>query len=478
VTKLSQLIGLCGLSAFLALALGCASERSFPIEPQRVVRLAADVRSEPPALSTRQWLEVASRDLDPLLPRLDKRPLTTESMRAADGSAIDVYEHFGVNRDRLHMLLWNFEGILHTAQVAQHERLVAPPAWPDFHDVWIPVAEGVELSGRLGLAQEAGGTRTSDCIVVLPGILGDKSITRTRDICEALRAAGHHVLALDLRGLGQTKLRHPEIYSTFGTLEIGDLLAVAEWLESKPYVRHTGLVGFCWGANQALLVSWEDGRADDDPDVGDALRTQLRPRKNQRHYEAGIIAYSPVARYEEIIDRTAEATPIWVDPVLNALQKRINEHAQERGYESPGGYLLALLRREVALGGLPGEQLERDGLRYLRLLPYRDQPVGKKLEQARMPVLIVHGVNDPLARAQAVADLLAQTRNPNVAGLMLAGGGHDGFAPYAKDHFYSLMLNFFDTSYGAAAALERDERLRKDQRERLAQGESGPLGTR
>lgn len=471
-------LGLSLAAALLALCAGCAREQSFPFDPHRVVRFAADARSEPPAMTTREWLETVQSELNPLLPPLDKRPLTTRELIREDGAPTDVYRYFGVNERRLHMLAWNLEGILHTAQVAQHDRPTAPPAWEGFHDVWVPVGEGVELSGRFGLAREAGGTRTADCIVVLPGILGDKSVTRTKDICEALRASGHHVLALDLRGLGQTRARHPEIYSTFGALETGDLLAVAEWLEAKPYVRNTGLIGFCWGANQALLVAWEDGRGDDDPDVGDTIRPRLRPHSGQRHFQAGIIAYSPVARFEEIIDRTARPTSAWINPVLNGLQERIEEHMRERGYPSPCGSMLTLLRHEIARAGLGGEQFEIDGLRYLRLLPYRDKPVTSKLEHARVPVLIVHGVNDPLARAQDVADLMASVHNPNVAGLMLAGGGHDGFAPYAKSHFYSLLLNFFDTGYGAAAAMERDLRQREVEERRLVSGNTDAAAAR
>lgn len=437
-----------------ALLAGCMAERSFPASADRVVRLAADAQTE--GMQPREWLRSAESQLAPLLPKGDRPPLLTDDLARTNGTPTNVYRYFGVRGDRMHTLLWNLRGIQHTAQVAQQEKSDDPPSWDGFNDVWIPVSEKIQLSGRLGLSRDAAGARYADCIIVLPGILGDKSITRTRDICTALRDAGHHVLALDLRGLGQTRARHPETYSTFGALETGDLLAVSAWLEAKSYVHETGLIGFCWGANQALLVAWEDGRRDDDPCVGEGIRSFLRPRDGRRHFGAGIIAYSPVMRFEDVIARTATPCPAWLNPVLNGLQKRVLEHMQERGYPSPGGCLRDLFRAELVRSEFGRcESIEEDGLRYLRLMPYLDKTTCNKLDAARMPVLIVHAVNDPLAPAQDVADLVSQVGNPNVAAMILAGGGHDGFAPYASDHFYSLMLNYFDRSYGAAAALER-----------------------
>ncbi len=73
-----------------------------------------------------------------------------------------------------------------------------------------------------------------------------------------------------------------------------------------------------------------------------------------------------------------------------------------------------------------------------------------------MPVLIVQAANDPFISSQNIARLTAETQNPQVATIVLPGGGHVGFAPYAKDYFYSLLLNFFSPQRGpAASAVER-----------------------
>jgi predicted alpha/beta-fold hydrolase len=69
-------------------------------------------------------------------------------------------------------------------------------------------------------------------------------------------------------------------------------------------------------------------------------------------------------------------------------------------------------------------------------------------------VLIVHGANDPMGTAGEIAELIAQTDNPRVAALILPGGGHVGFAAYARSYYYSLIAGFFDPAWGAAAGAE------------------------
>ena len=105
-----------------------------------------------------------------------------------------------------------------------------------------------------------------------------------------------------------------------------------------------------------------------------------------------------------------------------------------KGYRPVTGSLWQLIRLEFHRMGMTSEKLVRDAQRFLRLLAYKEQPAGDKLEDARIPVLILHAVNDPLAPAQDVADLIATVDNPQVAAVILAGGGHGGFPVYARDY--------------------------------------------
>lgn len=433
---------------------GCFSERAFPIRPgdvpPRPSPLAADTR----VADTRAWLWKYHPALERHLPERRQRPLLTEELVDEDGRAIDVMRHFRRRFEHQHTLL-NAVGLSHTAQctgpTADPDAPV--PAWEGFEDVWVPVREGLSLSGRLGFAQRGGERIVSDCIVILPGLLGDLRPQRTRYLAEALRANGLHVLALELRGCGRTDGRHPNVYYNFGVLETGDLLAAAEWLQAMPEVRRTGLVGFCWGANHALLAAWEDGRSERHASVARRLAPYLRPKTGRRHYEAGVIAFSACYRFEKIIEDCERWWPVLVNPVLNALQDTIEHRIVQKGHGAASGSLRRLIEFEFARSELRYPGAVEDGLDYLRFLPHRGQRAGDKLESARVPVLMVHGANDPLSCAQDVADVVAMTRNPLVAAVVLPGGGHIGFAAYSRAYYYGLVLGFFDAEFGAAASI-------------------------
>ena len=78
-------------------------------------------------------------------------------------------------------------------------------------------------------------------------------------------------------------------------------------------------------------------------------------------------------------------------------------------------------------------------------------PAYDKLESVRVPIVLVDAINDPFLDVQELADLTAATDNPQVACLMLPGGGHTGFAAYNRAYYFSLIINFFDPQNGAAA---------------------------
>src|SRR5690606_10272720 len=163
-----------------------------------------------------------------------------------------VLAHFRREGQALHTLLANATGLSHTAQATgadTSDELYVPP-WPGFEDLWIPVSDDLEYFARLGVATEGGAPRRAPCILILPGLFGDIAVWRTRDVALALRAAGFHAVAIEPRGIGRTNRRYPELFSTFGALEARELMAAAAWLQQRDYITSTGLIGFCWGANE------------------------------------------------------------------------------------------------------------------------------------------------------------------------------------------------------------------------------------
>jgi predicted alpha/beta-fold hydrolase len=79
----------------------------------------------------------------------------------------------------------------------------------------------------------------------------------------------------------------------------------------------------------------------------------------------------------------------------------------------------------------------------------------ERMENVRVPVLVLSSANDPLGTAQNVADLFARVKNPNVGVIILKEGGHMGFSALSADYYYSLMLNFFDPGTAPGIAAER-----------------------
>lgn len=430
---------------------GTFSERSFPLVEGELAR----PNGLPPAGSVRRWLSWAHASLAQRLPPSPAAALLTDDLVRPDGSPRDVFAHFGLQAAKLGSLRTNWHGLAHTAQAAGagREGAVGLPEWSGFEDVWAPGFDGLTLAGRMGWADGgvlADGGAAADAIVILPGLLGDNRVLRTRDLAQGLRRCGFHVLALELRGHGRTDQRTPGAAYTFSSLETHDLLAVSRWLQSDPRVRRTGLIGFCWGANHALCTAWYDGCGGVHPGVEARIAAHLPALPSGRHFEAGIMAFSPVLRFEELLDQLDTPRSRIREPALAGLQSTVRERMQRKGYPEPSGSLRALIACELQRSPLAGPHVEADSYRFVRMLPYRDRPDDAKLNTARVPVLVVHAANDPLASAQDMADLFARISNPHVAGVVLPGGGHIGFGPYARDYYFSLIASFFDPRLGAA----------------------------
>jgi predicted alpha/beta-fold hydrolase len=423
----------------------------FKLETERMTPVSNSAAAPTP----RQWLVAAERELHPLLPDQRRPVLTTNKLLDDAGRPIDVYAAFDRDINKMQGLVSNWWAIKNTAQSIEPGYAIekAPAVWPGFESVWIPVAKDVQLHGFLGLARCNGQPVRADCIVVLPGLWGDNGAKRSRDVSKAFLSAGYHVLSLEPRGHGQTEARYPNAHYAYQVMESQDLMRVSEWLQDTyPQIRETGATGFCWGANAALLAAWYDGRDANDPSLSPRLRGILDPPNSRRHFAAGAIAFSPVIRYEHFIERMDTPKSKWVDPSPAMFQESTRDHMIRKGFANPSGSLRKCIEADFAHSADFGPSFSvDDAYQMLRLLPHRGMPANHKLERARVPVLIVHSVNDPLQTAQEVADLIAETNNPNVTALMLPGGGHIGFQAYSRRYFYSLIMNFFDPKTGAAA---------------------------
>jgi predicted alpha/beta-fold hydrolase len=432
------------------MAIGCFQERSLPVQPGDVFRI--EINQEQ---TTRQWLSTAHTQLKTLLKSSDRPALLTEDLSSP---GCDVYAQMGRDPKAMRKVFGNLRGTMHTAQCVGATEAIAEPAppWPGFQQVRIPVDDGVELIGRLGIAQENGQAIQSNCVVLLPGYMGDNAILRTRDLAAALCQNGLHALALELRGHGQTERCYPDVYYTFGIIETQDLLHVSRWLkEEYECVRNTGLIGFCWGGNLGMLAAWMDGAGANHPSVSPYLARFLEVGSVRRHYTAGVIAFSPVLRWEELVERTDIRHSMLADPFTNFFQNTIRRRAARKGFSDGNGSLRMLIDHEYQRSVFGPNLPIRQAYRFLRWLPHRGMPADDKLSFVRVPLLLAAGVNDPFFDVQDIADMMATTDNSSVAALILDGGGHAGFAAYNRAYYYSLIVNFFDPETGAAVA-QRD----------------------
>lgn len=437
----------------LLFACGCFHEQSIRMAPSDARPLIGTAARQDDR-TTRGWLRGAHAQLRQLLPADGGDALLTEELVGQDGRPIDVLARFGQDRRRLRTIVGNFNGIRYTAMAASRSSYIdiEAPSWPGFETVWIPVHPRFSMCARVGYARtDDGRVADADVLVIMPGFFGDNGVLRTRDLAITLRQCGYHVAAIEPRGHGQTEARYPEISSTFGVLEMADLMFVSDWLRRQPHVRRAGLIGFCWSANVALLAAWFDGRGENEPDLTPAVAACFAPPAAAPRFAAGIIAFSPILRWEEMVDELESPVSPLKDPILAGVQDTVRDRRARVGLCREPGSLRELIEFDYQRCGVRVPRGVAEGLQFLRLLPYRDEICSAKLNRARVPVLIVHGANDPLGPSQDVADLTAGVSNPRVAAIILPDGGHVGFAAYARKYYLSLITGFFDPLQGAAA---------------------------
>src|SRR5207247_1961896 len=140
------------------------------------------------------------------------------------------------------------------------------------------------------------------------------------------------------------------------------------------------------------------------------------------HYSAGVMAFSPSLRWEELLATCDTPHSNWDQPAVAGLQGMICDRMRCKHHPEPSGSLRRLIECEFAHTELPTLDDVRDAYTFLRLMPHGNLPAYDKLEAPRVPTLIVQAANDPLVPAQALADLMAGTKNPMVAALMLPKG--------------------------------------------------------
>lgn len=236
---------------------------------------------------------------------------------------------------------------------------------------------------------------------------------------------GFHVLALDLRNLGDSG-RFSEAPTSWGYRESDDIIAAAEYLGSLELVSTVGVCGVGMAAAAALIAA---GRS--------RLDGPLR---------GGVVAVSPCAdasRGVERLLRTTGLTPL-------ATARRLLERA--------------LLFTKTLAGGprpffSPREYTREVSCQYYEIDEsdlYRKASPLKTMSEIEVPCLLLHAMDDGIAPVSDTYALLsAAGENPMVRALIPPTGGHSLYGPATRKWFGEVLETFFGY-WGEHGAAPRD----------------------
>lgn len=443
------------LSLALAFAAGgCFAERSFAVREEQLVdwHPSAAQRADTPV-----WTASAASALQRKLPPLSSREVVTSNEVSNLGRPLDVCRLYHLNPEHLDSLAFNLAGLAQTAQVSPPgDRKAVDDPWPGFVDVEIAMPDGLVLCGRA--AEPLVNDVADSWVIETHGLFASQQGKEARNVSEALRRYGHHVLAIDMRGHGQTERRNPDYPTTFGASEVGDLIEVARWLRRERGARQVGLLTYSITAQQAMVAAWADGGGAGADDAADGssdspmLRALPRPRR-QPAFDR-VMAVAPPINLIDYADSLERRYEVVESPVRATFQQRIAERLAARG-EPPAHSMWQYARHELGRSAWAAHYPDRGAMiaDLTNLVDFgTDLPAGAaRLERVRVPLLVVASANDPLGSAQSTVDLLVRVRNPNVGLMLLPEGGHTGLSAMSAPYFHSLVRSFFDPATGPVA---------------------------
>lgn len=447
---------------------GCFTEKSFPMRQRELKQLTpAQTRQNGLPTMTRQWVEAVHPKLEPELPSGARQALTTvELVDDRTGGAKDVYRTFGLNRSSLDSIIGNYFGLLRSAQVSPGGSSYNKTDWPGYAPVEIPMPDGVKLCGRIGAptANDLG----DSYVVIAHGLFGRQAGDAMHNLAEAMRAFGHHVVAIEMRGHGETARRYPQYPFTFGLEEPRDLLLVSRWIRANRPVSRVGLIGYSVGAHHALMAGWMDANpALAGNPTSPLVRTLVRPEQRPQ-FDGGIFVISPVLNMIDYANSLNSRRTILDSPVRSIFQGKCAERTKEvsgKGSHKMWDLMEIELRRSRWMKLYPDyPTLMNEHLRVIDFCQLQGPAVGaRRMESVRVPMLVLQAGDDPLSgSAQAVADVFAGVQNPNCGVILLREGGHGGFPSLSSSYFYSLMRAFFDPKAGPKSVENYPDLVRRD----------------
>ena len=130
---------------------------------------------------------------------------------------------------------------------------VFPHSVKTIEHVWIPMPDGVRLSARLWLPEDAEQNPVPAIFEYIPYRKRDSSRARDEQIYPYFAGHGYAGVRVDVRGSGDSE---GILRDEYLQLELDDGIAVLEWLEKQPWCNgKVGMMGISWGGFNGLQIA-------------------------------------------------------------------------------------------------------------------------------------------------------------------------------------------------------------------------------
>ena len=231
---------------------------------------------------------------------------------------------------------------------------------------------------------------------------------------EAYYDWGFHVLALDLRNLGDSG-RFSEAPTSWGYRESDDLMAAAEYLDSLDIVSTVGVFGAGMAASASLIA---------------AGRSRL-----ERPLSGGVVAVSAYADACSEVERRSSLRGLSMLSNARRLLSRVlllfkTLAGGPKGFFDPKVYTREVSCQYYEMG---------EGDLYSKASPV------KMMSEIEVPCLLLHASDDvvsPVGEVHALLD--AAGENPMVAAAIVHAGGHSLHGPATRKWLHSVVKTFFN----------------------------------
>lgn len=272
--------------------------------------------------------------------------------------------------------------------------------------------DGAQIAGIMAMHSTPG-----PALIIAHGLMTTKNFDHIRQMAIQAYEWGFHVVAIDLRGWGQTAWT-TDAPSAAGYYEGRDIVAIARWLQQQDRVTSVGALGYSLGGASVLNAAHAASVDESSPLNG------------------GVIALSAPTEMLRAIDHISEA-PSWRNPrfvMYHMLQLFLRQSARTFGY----GPELAHWNRLVEARSVPYYGVDRETF-------HSRASAVNWAQEISVPTLQLHAADDfmvPVDHAYAFRD--AAEGNPNVHVWVVDVGAHIAFTSVDTRWFNSVIRRWFE----------------------------------